>query len=78
MQLAITAKNTTDGVRANLTYIESLINEATDNAKYFIIVDSVYMDDDMADNLVNNFGYRITKEYFDIGTYPRYKIFFGS
>jgi hypothetical protein len=75
MQSASTAKSNTDSVRTGLTYINNLITGASDNGQTMIIVDGSYMDDSMASALTG-FGYTVTKEFFDLGTYPRYKVYF--
>jgi hypothetical protein len=77
MQLATAAKLATDYVRTNLTYINGLVTGATNNGTKFIIVDGVFMDDTMADQLIS-LGYNVTVAYFDMGTYPRYVIGFDS
>ena len=76
MQLALTAKNNTDSVRSNLTYINTLVTDAASNGQTVIFIDGVFMDDSMADTL-RGLGYHITKEYFDFGSYPRYIIKFS-
>jgi hypothetical protein len=77
MQLALTAKNNTDSVRGGLTYINSIISDASSNGEYFLFVDGIYMDDDMMGNLIVNYGYNVSKQFFDMGTYPRYLIQFS-
>ena len=77
MRTATVALAQTNDVRNNLTYINTLISNATNAGLYFIIVDGNLMDDDMADDL-KGYGYRVSKEFFDMGTYPRYKVEFGA
>ena len=76
MQLALTAKNNTDNVRSSLSYINTLITNAANDGEFFTIIDGIFMDDYMMETLITDYGYEITKEYFDIGSYPRYKIFY--
>jgi len=74
MQLAKTAKTTADNARSSLSYINTLITGATNNEQYSTIVDGAYIDDTMVVNLVNTYGYEVTKRYNDMGTYPHYLI----
>jgi hypothetical protein len=74
MQLAKTAKTTADNARSSLSYINTLITGATNNEQYSTIVDGAYIDDTMVANLVNNYGYQVSKRFTDMGTYPNYLI----
>jgi hypothetical protein len=74
MQLANTAKTTADNARSSLSYINTLITGATNNEQYSTIVDGAYIDDTMVANLVNNYGYQVSKRFTDMGTYPNYLI----
>ena len=58
----------------SLSYIDSLIGDATDKGLYNIKVDPSIFDDDMAQDLMDNYGYIIDKQFFDMGTYPTYNI----
>jgi hypothetical protein len=78
MQLALTAKNTADGVRSSLSYINGLVTNAIANNKFLIIVDAIYIDDTMMNALITTYGYKVEKRFFDIGTYPQYVISWES
>jgi hypothetical protein len=77
MQLATTAKSTSDNVTGSLSYINTVITGATSNGFYSTIVDGIYLNDAMVYSLVNTYGYNVTSKYTLMGTYPQYIITWG-
>jgi hypothetical protein len=74
---ATTASSNTDTTRNDLTYINTLVNNATDQGLKYVIVDVKNIDDTMASDLRLNYGYNVTKRYVDMGTYAQYMIDWG-
>jgi hypothetical protein len=64
---AITAIN-------DLTFIDSSVTAASNQGLYQIFVDGNKMDDDMMSDLIENYGYKVDKRFYDMGTYPTYVI----
>ena len=58
----------------SLEYINSLITGATENGSYNVFVDGKIFNDTMSDVLTRTYGYRVTKSFNDMGTFPTYKI----
>jgi hypothetical protein len=73
MQYSYTANSNSDSTRDNLTYIDGLITEASTKGLYFIFVDARYMDD-YVKTLIESYGYIVTKNTNDFGTFVTYKI----
>jgi hypothetical protein len=74
MITATTAKASSDLTRQNLSYIQTLVTNAIGNGQQYIIVDGKNMDDDMANDLADNYDYAVTKKVNDMGMYPQYII----
>jgi len=74
MQLATTAKSTSDSVTGSLSFINTVITGATLNGLYSTIVDGKYLNDAMVYSLVNTYGYNVTPKYTLMGSYPQYLI----
>jgi hypothetical protein len=72
---AFTSTNTTIN---SLTYIDTLVADASSKGLYFIEVDGTKFNDDMSNDLYDNYGYNVTKRYFDMGLYPVYTISWNS
>jgi hypothetical protein len=72
---AFTSTNTTIN---SLSYIDTLVADATSKGLYFIKVDGINFNDDMGNDLYDNYGYNVTKQYFDMGLYPVYTISWNS
>jgi hypothetical protein len=68
------AFNSTNTTITSLSYIDTLVSNASDKGLYFIKIDGVNFDDDMAQDLIDNYGYSVTKQYFDMGLYPVYTV----
>jgi hypothetical protein len=68
------ARDASDLTRQNLSYISTLINDASNSGKEYIIVDGKYMDNNMVKDLRENYNYKVVQRFFDMGTYPEYKI----
>jgi len=71
---ATTASSNSDTTRNDLTYINTLVGNATDQGLKYIIVDNKIIDDTMMSDLKLNYGYNVTKQYFDMALYPVYTI----
>lgn len=68
---ALTATNSATG---SLDYINSLITGATEQGSYVVWVDGRVFNDQSAEILRTTHGYRVTKSFNDMGTFPTYKI----
>jgi isocitrate dehydrogenase len=71
---ATTASSNTDTTRNDLTHINTLVGNATDQGLKYIIVDIKIIDDTMMSDLKLNYGYKVTKFNDFNGTYLSYKI----
>lgn len=60
--------------RTNLSYINELVTGATSQGLYSIFVENVHMDDDMALDLKNTYGYHVTPRNSFMGTNVDYLI----
>jgi carbohydrate-selective porin OprB len=56
MQLATTAKNTSDNVTGSLSYINDLVTGATAEGLYQIFVGQQFLNDSMVADLKTNYG----------------------
>jgi hypothetical protein len=74
MITASTAKANSNTTREDLTYINSLITGATEDGIYTVFVDGRIFDDNMLNIMIDTYGYRVTKSFNDMGTFPTYKI----
>ena len=63
-----------NNTRDSLSYINDLVVQATSEGLYFIFVDSTYMDDNMMNDLITNYGYIVTKRTNDFGSFITYLI----
>lgn len=73
---ALSASNSTTG---SLSYINTLVSDATSSGSYFIIVPSKYMNDTMASTLKNVYGYDVNARYSNSGgSYVDYRISWGT
>jgi hypothetical protein len=72
---ALTASNTTTG---SLSYISELVSGATEQGLYRIVVGGQHMNDTMADNLTNTYGYEVNVRNSFMGTLNEYIISWGS
>jgi len=70
---AASTKSTTDTATGSFTYINGLLSAAAGNGLYSIHIDGQYVNDSMTGSFVTQ-GYRVTKKYTDMGTYPTYMI----
>jgi hypothetical protein len=73
MQTAATARNNTNTVRGSLSYVDTLITNATAEGKDHIMVESNLVDDTMVSTLRTN-GYTVTSINGTMSTYLRYKV----
>jgi hypothetical protein len=75
MQTASNAKNTSDYTTGSLSYIDTLVTSAVNSGKHFVMVETPYMNDEMSTDLIDNYGYNVTK-YYDNNNddYVRYLI----
>lgn len=71
---ATTASSNSDTTRNDLTYINTLVGNATDQGLKYIIVDNKIIDDTMMSDLKLNYGYIVTKFNDFNGTFMSYKI----
>jgi hypothetical protein len=72
---ALTASNTTTG---SLSYISELVSGATEQGLYRIIVGGQYMNETMANNLMDTYGYEVNVRNSFMGTLNEYVISWGS
>jgi len=72
------AFNSTTTTIKSLSYIDTLVDDASNKGLYFIKVDGTNFNDDMGNDLYDNYGYNVTKQYFDMGLYPVYTISWNS
>jgi hypothetical protein len=72
---ALSASNTTTG---SLSYISELVSGATQQGLYRIIVNNSHINDTMATELRNVYGYNVTKRNSFMGTYDDYLISWGD
>jgi hypothetical protein len=72
---ALTASNTTTG---SLSYISELVSGATEQGLYRIIVGGQYMNQTMASDLINTYGYDVTVRNSFMGTYDEYVVSWGD
>ena len=77
MRLSNTAKNNSDNVTGSLSYINTLVNDATSEGKYMIVVDGKYLNDSMIEDLSENYGYSVTQRNDFMGTNGSYTIRWG-
>lgn len=74
MQYSQSSFNNSVSTRSNYSYINDLINTAISQGLYFVYTDGRHMDDDMANDLMVDYGFRVDKRFDDIGLYPTYLI----
>lgn len=77
MRLSNTAKNNSDNVTGSLSYINTLVSNATSEGKYMIVVDGQYLNDSMIEDLSENYGYSISHRNDFMGTNESYTIRWG-
>ena len=77
MRLSNTAKNNSDNVTGSLSYINTLVNDATSEGKYMVVVDAQYLNDSMIQDLSENYGYSISHRNNFMGTNGDYTIRWG-
>ena len=77
MRLSNTAKNNSDNVTGSLSFINTLINNATSEGKYMIVVDGQYLNESMIEDLSENYGYSITQRNNFMGTNGSYVVRWG-
>jgi hypothetical protein len=73
LQSAATSRTNSNNAFTGLTYVNSIITGATVNGLFTASIDGNYIDDTVTGSIIAQ-GYKITKKYFDIGTYPTYVI----
>ena len=73
MQSSATARTTTNNARTAVTYIDSLITTASQEGREFIMVEPLYMNDDVMATIESN-GFKVTTIQDSLGTHKRYKI----
>jgi hypothetical protein len=74
MITAYSAKTASNIVINDLTYIDSLVTDASGKGLYQIYVDGNQLNDSMMIDLVDNYGYKIDKLFYDMGTFPTYRL----
>jgi hypothetical protein len=74
MITAINAKAAANVVVNDLSNINTLITDATGKGLYQLYVDGNQMNDSMMIDLVSNYGYKVDKMFYDMGTYPTYRL----
>jgi cell division septation protein DedD len=72
MQLATTAKNTSDNVTGSLSYINDLVTGATEEGLYKIFVGQQFLNDSMVADLIDNYGYDVYQRNVTMGTNQEY------
>jgi hypothetical protein len=74
MQTATNAKTGSDAIISSLSYIDSLVTDASNKGAYRIFVDYPVMNDDMMSILNTTYGYYVSKKTYDIGNFTTYII----
>lgn len=72
---ALSASDTTTG---SLSYINTLITEASSSGSYYVFVPNRYMNNNMASVLTVVYGYSVTAKSSDMGTNVEYLIKWGE
>jgi hypothetical protein len=72
---ALTSSNTTTG---SLSYIDTLVSDATSSGSYYIVVPNRFMNESMAGTLRTVYGYNVTKRTSLMGSYNDYFISWGD
>ena len=62
----------------SLSYINTLVTDAANKGLYNITVNGGVMTDDMRRDLIDNYGYKVTVKYNNMGTFPTYVINWAS
>ena len=62
----------------SLSYINTLVTDAANKGLYNITVNGGVMTDDMRRDLIDNYGYKVTVKYNNMGTFPTYVIDWAS
>lgn len=78
MITALSAKNTATTSINDLRYINTLVSDASTKGLYQTFIDGNQMNDYMMIDLMDNYGYHVDKMFFDMGTYPTYKVSWAS
>ncbi len=60
--------------RTTLSYVNNLVTGATTSGSYHIYVSNDYMDDDMMDELIGTYGFKVTKRNSLMGSNMEYLI----
>lgn len=74
MRTATTALSQTNGVTGSLSYVDTLVTNATLEGQYKIHVGGQLLNDTMISQLKTTYGYSVTQRYDDMGLYPTYLI----
>ena len=72
---ALSASNTTTG---SLSYINTLVTDATASGSYFVVVPSRYMNNTMANALITTYGFNVNQKTNSGGTFVDYFISWGD
>lgn len=73
MATASQSRTNTDSIRTNRTYIDTLIQNASNEGRELIVVDHGVIDSTMVNSLKSD-GYSVTIKQDSMGTYKEYKI----
>lgn len=74
MQSASNARTSSSSTVSSLSYIDSLVTDASSKGIYRIFVDYPKMSDDMMSSLISDYGYNVIKRTYDIGNFNTYII----
>ena len=74
MRTATTALSQTNSVTGSLSYVDTLVTNATLEGQYKIHVGGQLLNDTMIGQLKTTYGYSVTQRYDDMGSYPTYLI----
>jgi hypothetical protein len=74
MRTATVALGQTNSVTGSLSYIDTLVTEATAQGKYQIMVGPKLVNDSMIGTLIDTYGYTIQEVTENMGTYKSYLI----
>jgi hypothetical protein len=74
IRLSRTSKINSDTVTGSLSFINTLVTEATSKGKFSIIVDPRYLNNSMVDDLRLTYGYKVSQKNNSMGTNNDYVI----
>jgi hypothetical protein len=74
IRLSTTSKINSDTVTGSLSFINTLVIDATSKGKFLIAVDPRYLNNSMIEDLRSTYGYRVFQKNNSMGTNNDYVI----